>query len=232
MKVLKNNLSEKELQELTKRAFLFVVSGKNAFKFQKRKALDDIISHCPDAVDSIGDQEMYESFRSFCEESARRGEVVSPAELDWVSKYISDSDIRRDIEKLIYRILLCASSYWEKVRESPKFTITQAEKTELARQVLQSYDVGSVRQAELARELGVPAEEYILSHYKKLLYDRHFDEAEELKVNNPQAVLEVVVKNIENHYLSDALEVLLRFLPEREDLAEEVRQMKVAFSSE
>jgi hypothetical protein len=230
LKVLKNNLSEKELQELTKRAFLYVVSKENAYKFQKRKALDDIISYCPDVVHSMSEREIFESFLLLCEESKRRNEIITPAELDWVGVYISFPGIRHNIECLIYCNLLRASSYWDELRKNAKFTITELEKVALAKQVLQDENVGSVRKAEIARELNEPVEKYVLSHFQKLLYDRHYDEAEALNVKNPQAVLEVVVRNIENHYLSDALEVIQRFLPERKDLAEEVRQMKIAFA--
>ncbi|NTW45758.1 MAG: hypothetical protein HGB18_01730 [Candidatus Moranbacteria bacterium] len=156
--------------------------------------------------------------------------IVTPAELDWVGKYISDAKVRIDIEKLIYKNLLQADSYWDPLRKSTKFTITEDQKRELAKEVLRDEEVGLVRKIELAREYDEPNEAYIRVYLRKLLYDRHYDQAAALGANHPDVVIEVVRMNIENLYLSDAENVIRRFLPERKDLLREVRGIKKAFA--
>lgn len=213
-----------ERQRLAKQAFLFVIGTQNAVRYQKAKILNGLIEECPHLLDTISDEEMSTHFQAFYQEAVRRGEVVSTCELRWVSKYVRDPEIRTQIEKMIYRRLL-GSSFGDRERLEYRWTISFSEKQELAREVLLKHGLGSMRKMELAQEFGEPHEEFLCLYYKKLLYDRHYDKAESLGVSYPDVVEEVVVANLDAGYFQDALDVAVRFLLSRVDLAEEIQQM-------
>lgn len=219
------NTREEEKSSLAKQAFLFVISRCGAYQFKKEAVLDEIAEDYPEIV---SDQEMLESFQYFCQEEAeRKNKIVSPAELNWINKFIRSAAIRVQAEKLIYRIILSASSYWDKMRKNFSWTISDDEKLKLVREVLLDKKVGFKRKFELAQEFNEPTDDFIRPYYRKLLYDRLYDKAEELGISDPQIVLDVVVANIDNGYFRDALEIVKRFLPEREHLVVEIEIQKI-----
>lgn len=228
-RTLQIELSAGEKRELAKKAFLYVTGNYNAFNYQKKRALDEIVEACPDVLITLSDKEMLESFRRLYQENEKKGEILSPTELDWTNKYIKSSHIRIEIERSIYRRLLSCSSHWDRLRKSFAWRILYQEKLKLVDEVLQDGRVDSKRKIELAQEFGKPKEGYVLAYYKKLLFDRNYDEAEGLNVNNPDIVFEVIVANINNGYFQEALDVVLIFLPERKDIAEEIRKIRNIF---
>ena len=229
-KVLQATLQGEEKSHLAKKAFLYVICRYNAYSSQKEKILNEIAEAYPDITEAACDEEMLEHFQYFCQEAKRRGEIVSPAELDWVNKFVRNTTIRVQIEKLIYRVVLGASSHWDKMRQGFSWTISDDEKLELVREVLLEKEVGSKRKLELAQEFGEPKNDFARPYYRKLLYDRHYDKAEELGVSDPEITLNVVVANIDNGYFRDALDIAQRFLPERKDLAGEIQQIIAVFN--
>jgi len=230
-KVLHANLQgEEEKSQSAKKAFLHVIVRYNAYISQKEKILGEIAEVYPDITDAVSDEEILLYFQYFCQEARRRNEIVSPAELNWVNKFVRDDVIRVQIEKMIYRIVLGASSHWDKMRRSFTWTICESEKLELVHEVLLDKGVGSKRKMELAQEFGEPKDDFARSYYRKLLYDRHYDKAEELGLSDPEIVFDVIVANIDNGYFRDALNIAKRFLPERKDLAEEIQQIIAAFN--
>lgn len=214
---------------LARDAFLHVVANYSAFNFQKEKVLNEIIEAYPGLIDAISDDEMLSKFQDFCREARKRNEIVSPAELKWVEKYVGDSMIFEQIEKMIYRVLLCASSHWDGMRRTFNWTISDIDKQELVRGVLQNEDIGSKRKMEIAQEFGEPDNQFVKVYYKKLLWDRHYDQAQALGVSDLDYVIDVIVSDINSGYFNDAIEVAQRFLPDRQDLIKEIQQIIAAF---
>lgn len=228
-KVLQATLQGEEKSHLAKKAFLYVIFGYNAHGSQKEKILNEIAEAYPEIREAVCDEEVLDHFQHFCQESKRKNEIVSPAELGWVNKFVRNAMIRVQIEKLIYRTILRASSHWDKMRQGFNWTISDDEKLELVREVLLDKGVGSKRKLELAQEFGEPEGDFSRSYYRKLLYDRHYDKAEELGVNNSEIVFNAIMANVDNGYFQDALDIAQRFLPGRKDLAEEIQQIMVVF---
>lgn len=228
LRVLSSQGEERSL--LAKQAFLFIVRTRNAYDYQKENVLDEIAQGCPGLTEMISDEEMLVHFQHFCQEATRRGEITSTAELDWVSRYIRDPAIRMQIEKMIYRIFLIATSHWDRARWDYCWMISDSEQHQMVREVLLDKGLGSKRKLELAQEFDEPHEEFLRSYYQKLLYDRHYDKAESLGVSYPDLVYVVVVANMNAGYFRDALEVAQRFLPDRTDLTEEIQQMIAAIN--
>ncbi len=229
-KVLQATLQGEEKGHLAKNAFLYVINEYNAYSSQKEKILNEITETYPDITEAVCDEDMLEHFQYFCQKARRRNEIVSPVELDWVNKFVRNATIRVRIEKLIYRIVLGASSHWDKMRHDFSWTISDDEKLELVREVLLDKGVGSKRKLELAQEFGQPKDDFARPYYRKLLYDRHYDKADELGVSDSEIVLDVIVANVDNGYFRDALDIAQRFLPERKDLAEEIQQIIAVFN--
>lgn len=229
-KVLWTSLTEEERVYLAKETFLYVIYRYNAFFHQKEKMLDEVAKAYPDIDDAVSDGKILLEFQYFCQEAGRRNEIVSPAELKWVKKYVRYYEVQLEIEELIYCILLRASSHWDKMRQDFGWTISAPRKLEFVREILRDKKVGSKRKLELAEEFGESKDDFARSYYKKLLYDRHYDKAKELSVENSDVVVDVVVANINNGYPGDALDIVERFLPYRKDLVEEIQQIIAALN--
>ena len=220
---------EKEKIRMAKNAFLYVIANYNAFKFQKSKALNDIAGTYPNIVKMVCDKEILRHFRHFYNKMSRRKEIVTPSELDWVNRYVKDADIRTNIERSIYCVLLGASSYWNGVRQGFHWTISEKDKLELAREVLQIENLGSKRRMELAQEFGEPCEKFVNDYHRKLLRDKHYNQAEVLEVNDPDLFIDAIISNINNGRFGDALYIAQRFLPDREDIMKEIQQIIAIF---
>lgn len=210
--VLRKAAQGKEMEDLATKAFFYVIEHYNAFDCQKEKILDEIIQSCPSIADSINGERVLESFKRFFQESERRREIIITEELCWVEKYVKDSSVITQIKKLIYRKLLSASSHQDYQRKTIDLSVE--DELEIVREVLQERSVGSKRKMEIAKEFGEPSEAFTRNYWKKLLYDRHYEKAESLG-NFPDVALDIIVENINNGYLLDALDVAERFLPER-----------------
>lgn len=221
---------EDEKQKLAKKAFLHVIANYSSYNFPKEKMLNEIIEAYPDVILVIYDSDLHECFDRLCRQAKERNQIVSPAELNWVNKYVRNAEIRNQIEKLIYRIVLGASSYWDKMRQAFNWTISDSDKLELVREVLQDENLGSQRKREVAQEFGEPEDKFISAYYKKLLYDRHYDQAEALGVSDSELVIDVIIKDINNGYVADALDVADRFLPDRKDIIEELHAIERCLS--
>lgn len=221
---------EEEKSRSAKEAFLYVIYHYNAFNFQKAKVLDEIAEVYPEITAAVNDEEIRDHFKSFCEEAQRRNEIVSPAELTWVNKFVRTDTIRTEIEKMIYRVVLRAGSHWLKMRQDFGWTISDYEKLELVREILQDEGVGNKKKMELAEEFGEPADDFARLYYRKLLYDRHYDKAAELGVSDDETVINVIIACINNGYFQDAIDIAKRFLPQRKDLVVEIQQIIDAFN--
>lgn len=225
-KVLFTTLRVKEKKiQMAKDAFLYVITNYNAFNSQKTEMLDDIVRTYPKVVGVINDKEIFEHFLSFYSEMFERREIVSPSELDWVNKYIGNAEIRIKIEEFIYYKLLRVSSYWDGVRQGFNWTISKKDELELARKALQNRNVGSKRKMEIAQEFGEPDDKFVNAYYKKLLYDKHYNKADNLKVSDPGIVIDVIILNINAEHFQDAVDVARRFLPDNKGIIKETQQI-------
>jgi len=215
---------------LAKKAFLYVIRTYSAFDdHQKAEMLDEIAQECPDTINDISHEEIHEQFFFLCRQLEGRHKIVSPVELEWVVKYIKIDGYRTDIEKAIYRGLLMASSHWDKMRHKFGWTISEKIRKELARTVLLTEDtVGSKRKLELAQEFGEPKDMFARDYFYKLLYDGHYGQAEKLGVNDSELVIYAIISKIKNEYLDDALNIANRFLPDRQDIIDEIKQIIAA----
>lgn len=228
-KLVGKTLEGEEKSRLAKDVFLYVIRSYNAYESQKNKMLDEIADIYPDIDDAVSDEEILDVFVSFCDESIRRGKVVTTAELGWARKFVREPGLCRAIERNIYKILLMASSHWDSLRKGFDWTIPESEKEQVAISVLLIEEIGSKRKMELAEEFGQSKKEFVRVYFRKLLYDRHYDQAKALGVDLPDTVLEVIVDNLNNGYMEDAYNLARLFLPDRDDLRKEVRQIADAF---
>jgi len=86
------------------------------------------------------------------------------------------------------------------------------------------------RKVELAEEFGEPKDKFINAYYGKLLYDRHYDQAEALGVSDPEIFIDAIIKDINNGYVADALDIADRFLPDQKDIIEEIHKIERCLS--
>jgi hypothetical protein len=215
-----------------KGAFLYVVSHYGAYSHQKTKVLADFIKAHPDLRTRISDDELSESFRLLTDNLHSKNEVLSPAELEWITEYVVDVNSRRAMEVTIYQQLLEASDHWDKLRQTFAWTISNREQKEIASYVLARFAIGSKRKIQLAAEFGLPQDDtWFHGYFTRLLWDRHYNQAAALQLRNvDKVVIKVIVDNLNAGYLCDAIAVARRFLPDREDLAQELREIETAFN--
>ena len=124
----------------------------------------------------------------------------------------------------------CKAAERQKIRTEFEWTLTDKEKLEQVREVLQDESVGNKKKLELAKEFGEPTEEYSRPYFQKLLYDRHYDNASELGVSDFETIMEVILGNIDHGYFQDALDIAKRFRTDREDLADEIQKLIDTFN--
>lgn len=228
--IVKGKLGKAEKASLAKQAFLYIIEKYDACEFQKEKMFREIVEACPEIMESISDEEMKDSFQLFYENATKSGKIVSTEELKWIGKYVRDNQIRIMMERMIYHKFLRASSHWDKERREFKWSISKKEKAVLASEIICHFWPGNKRAMELAQEFGLPyIEDYRRGYFRKLLYDRHYDKAAELGVADEDTIIGVILSNIDNRYLHDALDVARRFLPDRNDVIEEIEQIVAAF---
>lgn len=214
--------------ENAKEAFMHVIYDYNAFAFDKKGMLAAIVEKCPEVLNSLLEEEILETFKQFHRNIIQRREIMSPAEFEWVSQYVKDPHIRKEMEKLLYRSLLSASSHHDETRHAFSWIISEDEKKEIVKDVLENFNLRSKRKMEIAREFDEPSEQYEIEYFGRLLWDRHYDKAETLGTKNEEAVVSVILENINSGYVSDAAQIAARFLPERKDIADEIKKIKAA----
>jgi hypothetical protein len=207
----------------------WVIKYYNAFTFDKQAMLKEINDKFPRIVTEISDAGFLEAFYGLSRIALRRNEVLSPAELLWARDYVKDENVFKKMEEIIFRHLLMGSDHWDALRRETPWTISETEKNKIIRDVLFAGDVkmGAKRKMQLAQEINFPTNEYARAYFKRLLWDRHYGQAQELVKEKgfveTDAALEVIVDNLNNMYTSDAFEIAQRFRP---DLVEEIEQIK------
>ncbi|EKE21075.1 MAG: hypothetical protein ACD_7C00362G0003 [uncultured bacterium] len=211
-------------------AFLYVIYAYNAFAFDKKAMLSTIVKKCPEVLNSLTEGDILGAFRDFYGNTIQRGEIMSPAEFEWVSQYVKDSYIRKEMEKLLYRSLLSASSHHDGTRHAFSWTINEDEKKEVANEVLENSNLRSKRKMQIAKEFNKPSEQFEIEYLHRLLWDRHYDKAEAFGIKNDEVVITVILENINAGYIGDAAEIASRFLPDRQDIADEIEKIKTAIN--
>lgn len=216
---------------MAKAAFLFVIEKYDSFRFDKKQRLEDIAQKCPEVLDAMTDDELFQGFNQHIINNNRKNAVTSVADMDWVSQYIKDECKRYKIEKTIFTHLLRASCRTE-MRRKFNWTISAEDRIKLVRFVLSDPYLEPAAKMELAIEFGELAEEYIQAHYCKLLYNREYNEAAKLQVVKAEdATINVIVANVCAGYFDDALAITERFLSHRKDIVQEIHQIQDAFRS-
>lgn len=220
------------MEENPKEAFLHVVRNFSAYSHDKKKTLAEIVQAHPEVREDLTADELLNSFRELKVNLRQRNEIMSPAELEWVSEYFTGADFRLIVERVIYHGLLKASDHWDKVRQSFAWTLSQEARKELAVTALKGLTMGAKRKIELAREFGLPQNEaWSHSYFRRLLWDRHYDQATALGLQNvDEIVLQVIVDNLNSGYITDAVSIAQQFLPDRAEIHEELRQIATAFN--
>lgn len=211
-----------------KEAFLYVIYAYNAFAFDKKGMLGTIVEKCPDVLEALTEENILEAFKQFYQNTVRRGELISTAEFNWVSQYVKDPDVRKEIEKIAYYSLLSASNHHDEIRQTFEWTINEEEMKGIAKDVLENPNLGSKRKMQVAKEFGEPSERFEKEYLRKLLWDRHYDKAEALGTKNDEVVISVILENINSGYVNDAAQIAARFLPDRQDIADEIQRIKIA----
>jgi hypothetical protein len=218
--------------EGAKEAFLYVISAYGAFTHNKEKMLGKIVEKCPDVVSAISDDELFSAFNRLCKNLINKNEILSPAELTWASQYIKNPGIRKEMEKIIYRVVASGSDWWDGMRREYKWTLSEEEKISLVREILADPKVGSKRKTELAKEFGLEMKLDNLAYFRKLLWDRHYDKAAALGVADAdEIVISVIADNIDSGYIKDAADIAQQFIPKRKDIADEISRITAAMES-
>lgn len=222
------------LDENPKEAFLYVIVSQNAMSYDKKKALSVIVKKHPDILENISDDELLTAFFTLAEYSQSRNEILSFVELDWVSLYVKDEDARSDVEQIIYSGFLRASDGWDKARKDFKeWTLSETTKKALAMKVLQDAKLGSKRKMQLAKEFGLPSDDYARDYFKTLLWGRHYVAAEALKLSGTDDLaIEVIVDDLNSLHINDALNIAQRFLSHREDILKELEEIRGTLNSQ
>jgi hypothetical protein len=220
------------LGENPRAAFLQVIAGHNAMEFDKVRALADIVERRPEILKSIFDTDLFYAFGNLAARSRAKGELLSYVEMDWVVKYVKGRTTQWAIEEILFTGFLTASDHWDKARREFKWTLSQNIQRSLVATVLERTDVGSKRKVQLAQEFGLPQERYLRDYFKKLLWDRHYDKAAELKFDDIEtAVVEVIVDDLDAGYVRDATDIVKLFLPRsRQDIVKEIEEIKQKLS--
>ena len=218
-----------EKDRLAKEAFLCIISTRDACRHQKDKALAQILSLCPDALNGVTDNEMVDGLKCLHERMKHRHRLVSTPELTWVAHYVRTPEAREEAEKIIYSSMIRGDSHWDKARHEHSWTMSHAVQVELIREALHDKGIGSKRKTELAREINVPEEEMIRPYFRRLLWDRHYDQAMDIKGWKEEDVFLIISSNLNAGYFTDSLELAQRFLPNRQDILDELRSIIAAF---
>lgn len=207
-------------------AFLYVVASENAMTFEKLKALNNIAKVNPEVLDLFSSLDVLQAFHRLVEDSRERGELVSYVELAWVSVYVLDADVRSVIEEAIYYGFLLASDYADKNRKEFKWKLSGPTKKRLAISALENDRVGSKRKMQIALEFGLSSAAYTRSYFKRLLWDKHYDQALKLeRCWTDTDVIGVIVENLNSEHYRDAFQIAALFLPHRKDITQELESM-------
>lgn len=211
-----------------KEAFLYVIYAYNAFAFDKKGMLGKIVEKCPDVLEALTEESILGAFKQFRQNAVRRGELISTAEFNWVSQYVKSPNIRKEIEKIVYYYMLSASSHHDELRQAFEWTINEEEIKGIVKDVLENPNLGSKRKMQVAKEFGEPSERFEREYLRKLLWDRHYDKAEAFDTKRDEVVISVILENINSGYVNDAAQIAARFLPDRQDIADEIQRIKIA----
>jgi len=229
--VIGETLEKEKKEQLVGQAFLYIISTRNAFKFKKLEMLTRILTFSPSVIDEISDEVIINHFEELRDIMVYRHEMLSTAELEWITKYVRSPESRLQAEKIIYSVMLLGSDYWDKIRHEFTWSISKSDRKNLIKKTLKEERLGDKRKMELAKEIDEPAEKYTRSYFRKLLWDRHYDLAEELGVRFEEDIIKTVINNLDAGYFDDALKIVQRFLPERQDLADEIKSIQSAFKN-
>lgn len=207
-------------------AFLCVIARYDAFSFQKNEMLASIVRAAPEVTKNISDKLMFEAFLLLCDNLQNKGEILSPAELEWVALYIKSKDYEKRVEKIVYQRLVSASDRWDKLRQETKWTLSDDERLEIIRLVLTDQHVDAERKVQLSKEFNEPVEESIISGYfSKLLWTRKYDQAMTLGFHDPQVVTRIILANLENGYTTDAAKIAELFLHDDKEITAEIAEI-------
>lgn len=221
-----NSIKEsKEKEHLAKEAFLHIIATKNGCKFDKVGMLAEIVGKCPNVIDGICDEEMIDDLKSLRDNEGNRSLLISTPELDWVRIYIRQEELRQKAEEIVYASMLRGDSHWDKDRHEYPWTLSKSQREYLINEAFMEKGLRGKRRMELAKEAGVSAEgisEIKRPYFCKLLWDRHLDEAKEIGMSNEEDVLFIAQKNLNAGSLTDALDLINAFLPDRKDLIKEI----------
>lgn len=230
--MLKNRVSNLWIKfhltgEDPKGTFLYVILNYDAHKTNKVAMLDRVAEETEQLLDSITDDEIYEAWSSFSGQMFRTGQIVSPAELKWIRKYVKDERTCQIMEGTIYSGLARASNYWDNLRNQYEWTITPEKRVRIIQEILDCPgNLGPKRKMELAKEIGQSWQDHAVDYYKRLLRDRHYDQATELGIQSPEAVEEIIVNCVNGGCLNDARNITKQFLPGRQDLLDEIEEIR------
>jgi len=215
-----------------KRAFLFVISHYGAYSHDKLGMLDGIVKKNPSVLSEVSEEEMLNSFKGLLENLEAQREGFTPAEFKWVSKYIKNQEIRLEMERIVFKFFL-RSDFHDKWRQEFKWSLTKDEQKNIVTSILHSREMKSnKRKWELSHEFGLPEDAYkgwVLKYLFSLLWNRHYDDAKKLLakqsvsvVDAEKVVVEVIVENLNNCYVRDCTQLVKEFLPNRQDLLDEL----------
>lgn len=213
---------------IAKRAFLWVIDCRSAWKFQKSEMLEDIAKKFPEILPTISGEEFVAGLKQLEINLHERAEPLSYQEMVWIRLYVKDPVALHEMEKRVYRSMLLSNVPLAD-QEKLYWALSLEEKSALASGTLKH--VGYESALKLVDHFNLPVEaiEPIL---KKALHNnlwkRNYEEATgivlALKEKGVSAevidsvVRGVIVLSIENGYLKDAVDIARQFVP---DLAEE-----------
>jgi hypothetical protein len=213
--------------ENPKKAFLFIISNYNAGAANKVKLLAEIANAHPGLIKSIFPYEMFTAFLDLLAHATARGEVLSCAELNWVSLYVTDTAFRLQIEEFIYIGLLRASDHHDLGRRGADWKLTNEAKGMIATQIINDPKIGSKRKMQIAREFDLPWDVHARKYFKTLLEDGHLTTAMALEIeNSDDLTIDAIVDKLNTGHVDQAIEIAASFLPHREDVKKELEEIR------
>jgi len=211
-------------------ALLHIIATENADKRNKMETLQGIMGACVQVNPMPSDEEMGKSFKLLCDTARLRSEIITPAEFKWINEFIVSCKIRRHLSEMLYSHMLRFSGRSDTIRQAFAWTdILSTKRTQLAKAILEEVTVTVKRRRIIAKEFGFNSSRLDWYYFRTLLLDGHYKKAVDSGLNDfnliSDLVIEVIATLINGRLIPRALELSRRFLPDRQDIIEELMEI-------
>ena len=221
-------LSNKMKEALARDAILEIVSLIGISPTERENLLLNICNQYPSARETLSEKDILNHFYQLLGDSLRLRKFVAPEEMHWVVNIVHNLEIRDEIEQALYGFLLTSSDYNVKRRQFG-WSLTPNSINKVVRCAIDSEDISLERRIEIAHEFGEPSGGLEGQYFKSLIQKKKYDQLKMLGDDMEDIVVSVVLHDINCMMFDDAIEIIIRLIPRREDLLREVIDMKSVF---